>query len=75
MAWLMRTEYIVQNTLLDFKKVFYYMLAGVNTINLTWLLTHSGWDNMDAIVRMMFWNAFSWIKMFEFLLQLPEVCS
>ena len=36
MIWLMRTEYIVQNTLLDFKKVFYYMLADVNAINQTW---------------------------------------
>ena len=71
----MRNEYIVQNTLSDFKKVFYYMLAGVNAINLRWVLTHWGWDNMDAIMQMIFWNAFSGMKMFEFQLQLQFVPS
>ena len=34
-----------------------------------WLLTHWGWDKMDAISQTTFWSAFSWMKMFEFLLQ------
>ena len=27
------------------------------------------WDKMEAISQTTFWNAFSWMKMFEFLLK------
>ena len=33
------------------------------------LLTHWGWDKMDAISQTTFSSAFSWIKMFEFQLK------
>ena len=34
-----------------------------------WLLTHWGWDKMNAISQTTFWSAFSWMKMFDFRLK------
>ena len=36
------------------------------------ILAHWGWDKMAAIFQTTFWNAFSWMKMYE---DFNEVCS
>ena len=34
------------------------------------VLTHWGWDKMAAIFQTKFWNRFSWIKMYEFSIEI-----
>ena len=43
-------------------------------ISLLWLI-YWGREKMAAILQTTFSNAYSWMKMYEFLLSFPEVCS
>ena len=47
-----------------------YKISEVGYQQAPWgLLTHWGRDKMAAISQTMFWNAFSWMKMYEFCLR------
>ena len=71
--WKCHFQYVF-TTFLHLRLLNMYMTT--DPVIYTWwasLLTHWGWDKMDAISQTTFSSAFSWMKMFEFRLKLTFV--